>query len=176
MRDTLNHIDSRARVRRGFLGAITFSSIALSPDCARWGRQPRQMMKKSCMFSSGRDAEVHSRVSSMASPSRRWLVLVPILFAAACSHPTVSSRGIPSAGEWRTFEGTWSASGTRQTLNLETNHHASIFDLTGSLLLIGDQGLGVGFQAQAIGFTDSLAGMQGRCVWTDERGDRFIAN
>jgi len=111
----------------------------------------------------------------MASPSRRWLVLVPLLFAAACSHPTVSSRGILPAGEWRTFEGTWSASGTRQTLNLEPNHRASIFDLTGSLLLIGDQGLGAGFQAKVIGFTDSLAGMQGRCVWTDERGDRVYS-
>ncbi len=132
-------------------------------------------MKKSRMFSSGRDAEVHSRAISMASPSRRWLVLVPLLFAAACGHPTVSSRGIPPTGEWRVFEGTWSASGTRQTLNLETNHRASIFDLTGSLLLIGDQGLGVGFQAQAMGFTDSLAGMQGRCVWTDERGDKVYS-
>ena len=35
-----------------------------------------------------------------------------------------------------------------------------------------------------MGFTDSLAGMQGRCVWTDERGDKvyselkgeFVAN
>ncbi len=93
----------------------------------------------------------------------------------ACSQPTVPSPGIPSAGEWRTFEGTWSASGTRQTINLETNHRASIFDLTGSLLLIRDQGLGVGFQAQAIGFTDSLAGMQGRCVWTDEHGDKVYS-
>ena len=72
-------------------------------------------------------------------------------------------RRFSSPGEWRTFEGTWSASGTRQTLNLETNHRASIFDLTGSLLLTGDRGLGVGFQAKAIGFSDSLAGMQGRC-------------
>ena len=132
-------------------------------------------MKKPFMSSSAGDAEVHFRTSSMASPSRRWLVLVPLLFAAACNNPTGSSRGIPSTGEWRTFEGTWSASGTRQTLNLETNHHASIFDLTGSLLLIGDQGLGVGFQAQAIGLTDSLEGMQGRCVWTDERGDRVYS-
>jgi hypothetical protein len=29
----------------------------------------------------------------------------------------------------------------------------------------------VGFRAQAIGFSDTRAGMQGRCVWTDERGD-----
>lgn len=132
-------------------------------------------MKNFYMFSSDGDAEVHSRISWLVSLRRRWWVLVPLLFASACSHPTVSSRGIPSTGEWRTFEGTWSASGTRQRLNLETDHHASIFDLTGSLLLIGDRGLGVGFQARAIGFTDSLAGMQGRCVWTDERGDKVYS-
>jgi hypothetical protein len=34
---------------------------------------------------------------------------------------------------------------------------------------------GVGFQAQAMGFTDSLAGMQGRRVWTDERGDKVYS-
>src|SRR5258708_38363081 len=58
---------------------------------------------------------------------------------------------------------------------MEKNHDGSIFELTGSLFLIGDQGLGVGFQAQAMGFTDSLAGMQGRCVWTDERGDKVYS-
>jgi hypothetical protein len=121
------------------------------------------------------DAEVLSRLGSAVSLGRRWAALVPLLLAAACSQPTVSSPVVSSSGEWRTFEGTWSASGTRQILNLETNHRASIFDLTGSLLLIGDQGLGVGFQAQAIGFTESLAGMHGRCVWTDERGDKVYS-
>ena len=127
------------------------------------------------MFSSQGDAEVFSRKGSVVSFARRWVALAPMLFAAACSQPTVPSQGIPSAGEWRTFEGAWSASGTRQTINLETNHRASIFDLTGSLLLVGEQRLGVGFEAQAIGFTDSLAGMQGRCVWTDEHGDKVYS-
>jgi hypothetical protein len=106
---------------------------------------------------------------------RRYVALAPLLLAAACSQPTAPSTVSPSPGEWRTFEGTWSASGTRQTLSFETNHRASIFDMTGSVLLIGDRGLGVGFQAKAIGFTDSLAGMQGRCVWTDERGDQVYS-
>ena len=51
------------------------------------------------------------------------------------------------------------------------DHRAAIFELTGSLLLTGAQRPAVGFKAQAIGFSDSRAGMQGRCVWTDERGD-----
>jgi hypothetical protein len=69
------------------------------------------------------------------------------------------------------FEGTWTASGTRRTLHLGLDDRAAIFELTGSVLLTGAQRPAVGFRAQAIGFSDSRAGMQGRCVWTDERGD-----
>jgi hypothetical protein len=116
-----------------------------------------------------------SRVGSPVSLGRRWVALASLLFAAACSQPIVPTPGSPAPGEWRTFAGTWSASGTRQTIKLEADHRASIFDLTGSLLLVGDQGLGVGFQAQAVGFTDSLSGMQGRCVWTDEHGDKVYS-
>jgi hypothetical protein len=109
------------------------------------------------------------------SLGRRWVTVASLLFAAACNQPTVPTPGSPAPGEWRTFEGTWSAAGTRQTIKLEADHRASIFDLRGSLLLVGDQGLGIGFQAQAMGFTDSLTGMQGRCVWTDERGDKIYS-
>lgn len=69
-----------------------------------------------------------------------------------------------TAGEWRTFEGTWTAAGTRRTLRLGPNERAAIFELTGSVLLTGAQ-------RPAVGFSDSRAGMQGRCVWTDERGE-----
>ncbi len=102
-------------------------------------------------------------------------VLVPLLFAAGCGQPTAPAPQMLPRGEWHTFEGTWSASGNRQTLNLGTNHRASISDLTGSLLLTGDNGLGVGFQAKTIGFSDNLVGMQGRCVWTDEHGDQVYS-
>lgn len=103
------------------------------------------------------------------------VVLVLLLFVAGCGRPTSYAPQILSPGEWHTFAGTWSASGARQTLNLEPNHRASIFDLTGSLLLTGDHGLGVGFQARTIGFSDNLVGMQGRCVWTDEKGDEVYS-
>ena len=88
--------------------------------------------------------------------ARRWVALAALLSMVACSQPTVPAPGTSPTGEWRTFEGTWTATGTRQTLTLGTDHRASIFDLTGSLLLIGNRGLGVGFRAQAIGFSDSL--------------------
>jgi hypothetical protein len=118
---------------------------------------------------------VLSQIGSALSVGRRWVALVVLLFTAGCSQPVVPTPEIPSPGEWRTFEGTWSASGSRQTLNLGTNHRASTFDLTGSLLLTGDRGLGVGFRAQVIGFSDNLAGMQGRSVWTDEGGDKVYS-
>ncbi len=102
-------------------------------------------------------------------------VLVPLPFVAGCGQSTAPAPQILPAGEWHTFEGTWSASGTRQTLSLEANHRASIFDFTGSLLLTGEHGLGVGFQAKAIGLNDNLVGVQGRCVWTDERGDKVYS-
>jgi len=35
--------------------------------------------------------------------------------------------------------------------------------------------MGVGFRAKAIGFSDNLVGMQGRCVWTDEHGDKVYS-
>jgi hypothetical protein len=101
--------------------------------------------------------------------------LAALLFATACSQPTNPAAGTSPTGEWRTFEGTWTATGTRHTLNLGTNQRASIFDLTGSMLLIGNRGLGVGFRAEAIGFSDSLTGMQGRCIWTDEHGDKIFS-
>jgi hypothetical protein len=97
-------------------------------------------------------------------------MLVALLLTAACGHSGDTLQTLP-AGEWHTFEGTWTAAGTRRTLRLSADDRAAIFELTGTVLLSGAQRPAVGFKAQAIGFSDSRAGMQGRCVWTDERGD-----
>jgi len=118
---------------------------------------------------------VFCRVGSAVSLGRRSLALALLMFAAECNQPTIQSPEIKPPSERHTFEGTWSASGTRQTLNLEPDHRSSIFDLTGSLLLTGDRGMGVGFRVKAIGFSDNLVGMQGRCVWTDEHGDKVYS-
>jgi len=111
----------------------------------------------------------------MISLGRQWAALVPLLFMAACGQQSGPAPAPPPPGEWRTFEGTWTAAGTRHTLNLGSDHRAWIFNLTGSLLLSGEQRPGVGFRAQVIGFSDNLSGMQGRCVWTDERGDQVYS-
>ena len=99
------------------------------------------------------------------------MVLVALLLTAACGQSGDPAPQTPPADAWLAFEGTWTAAGTRRTLHLGAAHRAAIFELTGSLLLTGAQRPAVGFKAQAIGFSDSRAGMQGRCVWTDERGD-----
>jgi hypothetical protein len=93
------------------------------------------------------------------------------LFTVACGRPGGPASETLPPGEWHVFEGTWTATGTRRTLRLGPDDRAAIFELTGSVLLTGAQRLAVGFRAQAIGFSDSRAGMQGRCVWTDEHGD-----
>jgi len=115
--------------------------------------------------------EVISRQHGLLSPAWQRLLLSALLLAAGCGQSGSPAPETLSAGEWLTFEGTWTATGTRRTLRLGPNDRAAIFDLTGSLLLTGAQRPAVGFRAQAIGFSDSRAGMQGRCVWTDERGD-----
>jgi hypothetical protein len=110
----------------------------------------------------------------MTAVALSWLV-VSLLFAAACSRPATGPDSAPAPGETRTFEGTWSASGTRYTLQLEPGHKTSILRLTGSLLLTGQRGLGVGFQGEAIGISDSQTGGVGHAVWTDERGDKVFS-
>jgi hypothetical protein len=97
-------------------------------------------------------------------------MLVALLLTTACGHSGGTPQTLP-AGEWHEFGGTWTAAGTRRTLRLGADDRAAIFELTGTVLLSGAQRPSVGFRAQAIGFSDSRAGMQGRCVWTDERGD-----
>ena len=104
-------------------------------------------------------------------PGCRWLMCAAFLLATACGEPGGRPPQTLPVGEWLTFEGTWTAAGTRRTLRLGPNDRAAIFDLTGSVLLTGAKRPAVGFRAQAIGFSDSRTGMQGRCVWTDERGD-----
>jgi hypothetical protein len=118
-------------------------------------------------------AVVGTRATGLAS---WWLAIVlPLLLAAACSRPATGPEGAPAPGESRTFEGTWSASGTRYTLHLEAGHTTSILRLTGALLLTGERGLGAGFQGEAIGISDSKTGGMGHAVWTDQRGDKVFS-
>jgi hypothetical protein len=105
------------------------------------------------------------------------LALVAALFAAfGCGRQSAPPADAPSSpGQVRSFTGTWSTTGSRQTMQLEAGHRATIFRYTGSLLLSGPQRLKTGFQADVLGFSDTRSGMQGRCVWTDEGGDKVFS-
>jgi hypothetical protein len=81
-----------------------------------------------------------------------------------------------SAGEdWHKFEGTWTATCTRNVLSLGQERRATISTFSGSLLLAGPSRPGIGFRSQAIVFNDSATGLVGRAVWTDEKGEEVFS-
>ena len=90
--------------------------------------------------------------------------------------------GLAGAGQapspveaWRSFEGTWSASGRRQTVATEAGGAAAIVEVSGAVSLSAGEGLSRGFRGEIIGFDDGQGLSVGRCVWTDERGDRVYS-
>jgi hypothetical protein len=112
-----------------------------------------------------------------AAPPRRSLpvALLVFLLVSACGGPVKGPESVSPPGAWHTFEGTGSATGHRQTLQLGPGRKVSIANLSGSLLLTGKQGLGEGFRVDVIGTTDSLKGAAAWCVWTDTRGDQVFS-
>ena len=114
-----------------------------------------------------------------ASPSRprpvdhrglRPIACAALLALAACG-PAPVPESPPAAGDWHEFQGTWTATGSRDMIRLGSDRRASISHLEGTLLLSGAARPGAGFRAEAIVLTDNATGMVGRAVWTDERGD-----
>ena len=82
--------------------------------------------------------------------------------------------GAPPADGWRTFEGTWSVSGQRQTVPTEGDRAAATVQVSGAVVLTSGEGLSGGFRGEAIGFDDGAGVAIGRSVWTDEHGDRIF--
>jgi hypothetical protein len=101
--------------------------------------------------------------------------LLAFLMVSACGGPSKGPGSAPPTGEWRSFEGTGAATGDRQILRMGPDRKVSIVNLSGSLLLIGEQRLGEGFRIDVIGSTDSLKGATGWSVWTDTRGDQVFS-
>ena len=107
----------------------------------------------------------------------RWPVVIAagLLTIAGCGPSRTPSAAEPAPAEWREFEGTWAAAGSRQTIRLGADRRASIGSFRGTLLLAGPSRPGVGFFAEAIVLNDSANGMVGRAVWTDDRGDQVFS-
>jgi hypothetical protein len=97
------------------------------------------------------------------------------LAATACGPAAESPKSRAASGEWLEFAGSWSASGSRQTISLGADRRGSIVDLKGTMLLAGANRPGVGFHSEVIGLVDSATGLQGRGVWTDEHGDQVFS-
>ena len=76
---------------------------------------------------------------------------------------------------FRTFQGTWSATGQRQALPTETGQPAAVVRISGAVMLQEATGLSSGFRGEAIGFDDGRMLSVGRAVWTDGRGDRIFS-
>jgi hypothetical protein len=97
--------------------------------------------------------------------------MVGLLMTACSRAPQVSKSASPD-GEWHDFQGTWTAAGSRNIMRLGGDRRAAVSSFDGSLVLAGPSRPGVGFRSEAIVFSDTVTGIVGRAVWTDERGDR----
>jgi hypothetical protein len=105
----------------------------------------------------------------------RWAACACLAMIAACERPADTASISPASGEWREFEGSWTAAGSRRTIPLGADRRGAIIDLRGTMLLSGPGRPGVGFRAEVIALTDSATGLQGRGVWTDERGEQVFS-
>ncbi len=106
--------------------------------------------------------------------SGRSVLVGLALSVAACGPAPLPPAPVAGPGEWREFEGSWNAAGSRRTIPLGADRRGSIIDLRGTMLLAGPGRPGAGFRAEVIALVDSETGLQGRGVWTDERGEQVF--
>jgi len=105
---------------------------------------------------------------------RAALVAGSLALALVGRAPDAAGQGAAPA-EWRTFEGSWSVSGRRQTVAVEGGATAAVVEVSGAVVLTKAEGLGRGFRGEAVGFDDGQGVGLGRAVWTDEHGDRLFS-
>lgn len=103
------------------------------------------------------------------------ILLTVLLITVGCNRGPQMTPASPASDDWHPFQGTWIASGTRQTIRLVNDRRASIAHLSGSLVLSGQSRPGVGFLADAIVLNDTATGTIGRAVWTDDHGDQIYS-
>src|SRR3954464_4452827 len=116
-----------------------------------------------------------SRLRIHHGPLAQAALRVALLVVVVCTALPAWAQAEPAGGEWREFQGTWTAVGRRPVIPLDGDRRASIADFNGSLLLTGPARPAVGFRAEAIVLNDSVTGAVGRAVWTDERGDQLFS-
>ena len=113
------------------------------------------------------------RVMMSQRPFRfRRMALTGVLVMTGCGSVSRTPISLSTGDQWHEFQGTWTAAGRRDNLNLGSDRRASIARLDGSLMLAGPSRPDVGFLSEAIVLNDSVSGMVGRAVWTDQKGDQ----
>jgi hypothetical protein len=105
----------------------------------------------------------------------RPAMIALVLSTAACSPLVEPPKPQAATSEWREFEGSWNAAGSRRSITLGAGRRGSIIDLKGTMLLSGAGRPGTGFCSEVIALVDTASGLQGRSVWTDERGDQVFS-
>ncbi len=111
---------------------------------------------------------------SPVRPITATLAAVIVSLCACKAEPGPGATAIP-AGEWRSFEGTWTATGERRALDAPADQAAAVLDLSGSILLTVERGLGGGFHARVIAYSDGATTTVGRAVWTDDHGNQVFS-
>jgi hypothetical protein len=106
---------------------------------------------------------------------RAALVACSLALALTGFDPAAAVQEPAPAEEWRTFGGTWSASGKRHAVAIEGDGLAAVVAISGAVALTSGEGLSRGFHGEAIGLDDGQGASVGRAVWTDERGDRIFS-
>jgi opacity protein-like surface antigen len=104
------------------------------------------------------------------------VVAAALLAAAivAAQAPAAVPRA-PAPDAWRSFEGTFSASGQHQAIPTESGRPAMTVQLSGAVAITAGEGLSRGFRGEVIGFDDGGGVTVLRGVWTDGHGDRIFS-
>ena len=79
-----------------------------------------------------------------------------------------------SAEQSGSFNGTWIASGQRQTLDFVEDREVGTFELTGHVNLQDEVGQEKDYWAECVGLSDSVAGSTARCVWQSMENEKIF--
>jgi len=106
------------------------------------------------------------------------IVAVTLSLTSAATDVRLAGLVSPQAtgsDDWKTFAGTWSARGERQTIPTGGGRDAAIVRLSGTVMVVPGTDL-AGFLGEAIAFDDGRTLSVGSAVWTDSRGDRVFSD
>ncbi len=144
------------------------------------GQQCRQILPSDLRsgVSIGISKSTNISIASASQNLAHVTLLVPLLgllLIVACARTPHGPASDLSNGEWHEFQGTWTAAGSRNSMNLGRDRRATISRFEGSLVLAGSARPRLGFHSEAVLFYDTVTGLVGRAVWTDEKGDQAFS-